>query len=144
MPLMQHRLCNKCGKTSWHELVDRGAPGPCYWCCRECGERRAAKRVVLSEDHALHRGHVQTQNHAAQVHILDINVLGARLRFVADDGFPVARSDTILFNAGLQPVGPLGVFHLATVRWVKDADFGIAFKKPLFASAADLACVVRG
>ena len=144
MPLVELRKCAECGRTAWHELVDQGPPAPCSWRCRECGDRRSAKRVCLSDDHALHRGHVQTQNQAAAVHILDLSVLGARLRFVAGDGFPVAKRDKILFNAGLQPVGPLGEFHLATVRWTANDEFGIAFQKALFASAADLSCVVKG
>jgi len=144
MPLVELRKCAECGKTAWHELVDRGPPGPCFWRCRECGDRRTAQRVALSQEHALHRGHVQTQRQAAQVHIVDISVLGARLRFVEEDGFPVAKKDKILFNAGLQPVGPLAEFHMATVRWVDGDDFGIAFQKPLFASACDLSCIVKG
>lgn len=144
MPLVELKKCRECGRTSWHELVDHGPPTPCYWRCRECGDRRAAERIRLSEDYALHRGRVQTQRQAAAVEIVDISVLGARLRFVAEDGFPVRQSDQILFNAELQPVGPLGVFHLSTVRWVEADEFGIAFHKPLFASAADLSCVVRG
>jgi len=144
MPLVKLNKCTACGNTTWHEMVDCGPPGPCSWRCRDCGDRRAAKRVALSDDYALHEGHVQTQTRSAAVRIVDISVLGARLRFADDGGFPLSRSDKILFNAALQPVGPLGVFHLSTVRWVEGNEFGIAFQKPIFASAADLACVVRG
>ena len=143
MPLVELRKCTECGTTAWHELEDRGPPAPCYWRCRECGERRLAKRISLSDDYALHRGHVQTQSQAAAVHIIDISVLGARLRFVAGEGFPVVHRDKILFNARLQPVGPLGVFHMATVRWVKNNEFGIAFQEALFACAADLSCCIN-
>ena len=144
MPLVELKKCNECGKTGWHELVDHGPPAPCYWRCRECGERRAAKRIQFSEDDALHRGHVQKPTSAAQVQIIDLSVLGARLRLTGEEDFMVQKKDRLLFNAGLQPVGPLGVFHPATVRWVKDDEFGIAFQKPLFASAADLLCMVKG
>ena len=144
MPLVELRKCAACGKSAWHELVDRGPPAPCFWRCRECGERRSAKRVSFCADDALHRGHVQTRHQAAEVHIIDLSELGARLRFVEAKGFPVAEHDKILFNAGLQPVGPLGEFRMATVRWVEDDEFGIAFEKPLFTSPNDLSCVVKG
>ena len=80
MPLVELKKCPECGATTWHELVDHGPPAPCYWRCRTCGERRAARRIQLSQDHALHRGHVQKPTSAAQVQILDLSVLGARLR----------------------------------------------------------------
>ena len=144
MPLVELRKCAECGKTAWHELVDRGPPAPCYWRCRACGDRRSAKRVAFCAEDALHRGHVQTQHQAAEVYIVDISVHGARLRFVEDDGFPVAEKDQILFNAGLRPVGPLAEFHMAAVRWVDGGDFGIAFNNPLSASPSDLSCVLKG
>ena len=144
MPLVELKKCPQCGTTAWHELVDHGPPTPCHWRCRTCGERRAARRVQLSQEHALHRGYVQKPTSAAQVQIVDLSVLGARLRLTGDEDFPVQPKERLLFNAKLQPVGPLGVFHRATVRWVKGNEFGIAFQKPLYASAADLLCMVKG
>ncbi|OLN30757.1 hypothetical protein DVDV_0459 [Desulfovibrio sp. DV] len=75
--------------------------------------------------------------------IIDLSVLGARLRLTGEEDFIVQKKDRLLFNAGLQPVGPLGVFHMATVRWVEDDEFGIVFQQPLFASAADLTCIIN-
>ncbi|KHK03365.1 PilZ domain-containing protein [Desulfovibrio sp. TomC] len=144
MPLVELKKCAECGKTGWHELVDHGPPTTSFWRCRACGDRRAAERIRLSEEYALHRGHVQKPTRAAQVQILDLSVLGARLRLSGEEDFSVAQKDKVLFNAGLQPVGPLGVFHMATVRWVKDDEFGIAFQKPLLACAADLLCMIKG
>jgi hypothetical protein len=143
MPLVELKKCKECGHTDWHELVDNGPPGPCYWRCRTCGERRAARRIQLSEEYALHLGHVQKPTSAAQVQILDLSALGARLRLTGEEDFTVEQKDRLLFNAGLQPVGPLGVFHLATVRWVKGDQFGIAFQKPLYTSADDLTCIIN-
>lgn len=144
MPLVELKKCPECGATTWHELVDHGPPAPCYWRCRTCGERRAARRIQLSQDHALPRGHVQKPTSAAQVQILDLSVLGARLRLTDEERFAVRPKDRVLFNAGLQPVGPLGVFHEATVRWVRGDEFAVAFDKPLCACAADLLCMIKG
>ena len=69
---------------AWHELVDNGPPTPCYWRCRTCGERRSAKRIQLSQEYALHRGYVQKPTSTAQVEILDLSVLGARLRLTGE------------------------------------------------------------
>lgn len=143
MPLVEFRKCPHCGAMTWHEMIDGGPPLPCYWQCRGCGERRSAKRIALGEDYALHRGRVQTENRAAQVQIVDISVHGARLRFAGKDAFALHRNETVLFNAGLQPIGPLGVFQRATVRWVDRTDFGIVFNTPLAACATDLSCVVK-
>jgi len=144
MPLVELKKCPQCQTTAWHELVDYGPPTTSYWQCRTCGERRAAKRIQLNQEDALHRGHVQKPNSAAQVQVLDLSVLGARLRLPAEERFTVQPKDRLLFNAGLQPVGPLGVFHGATVRWVRGNEFGVAFEKPLCACAADLLCMIKG
>lgn len=87
---------------------------------------------------------MQKPTSAAQVQILDLSVLGARLRLTGEEDFPVKQKEGLLFNAKLQPIGPLGVFHQATVRWVKGDEFGIAFQKPLYASSADLLCMIKG
>lgn len=142
MPLVEMRKCEECGKMAWHELIDCGPPSPCYWKCRECGERRGSPRIALDPDYALHRGRIQTETQAAVVQVVDISVRGARLRLTGDDEFHLEPGLKLLFNAELQPVGPLGVFHMATVKWASQSEFGIAFHKPLFASAADLACVI--
>ncbi|MHC1789929.1 PilZ domain-containing protein [Solidesulfovibrio sp.] len=142
MPLVEMRKCSECDKMAWHELIDCGSPAPCYWKCRECGGRRTSPRITLDPDYALHRGRIQTENHAAVVHLVDISVRGARLRLAGGDVFAVQPGLVLLFNADLQPVGPLGVFHRATVRWVNLDEFGIAFAKPLLASAADLSCAI--
>ncbi len=87
---------------------------------------------------------MQKPTSAAQVQIVDLSVLGARLRLTGEEDFPVEQKERLLFNAKLQPVGPLGVFHRATVRWVKGDEFGIAFQEPLYASSADLLCMIKG
>lgn len=143
MPLVAYRTCPQCGKMAWHEFVDFGAPGDCYWMCRECGERRMAERVSLGPEYSRHLGKVQTQTASSLVRIVNLSVLGARLQLGNGSDLSLERGDVVLFNARLQPVGPLGEYRAATVRWVAKDEFGVAFKKPLFACAADLKCVVK-
>lgn len=143
MPLVQYTTCSQCDGLTWHEFVDNGPAGECAWVCRQCGDRRAAPRVHLTPESACHRGKLQTDTSAREVMILDLSVLGARLEIEDDDTPMPCRGDTVLFNPRLQPVGPLGVFHRAKVRWVAGSECGVAFERAIFASAADLHRIVK-
>lgn len=142
MPLVQYTTCAQCDRLTWHEFVDRGPLGDCAWVCRECGDRRSARRVTLTPDCACHRGKLQTDAVAREVLVRDLSVLGARLEFEDDQEMP-CRGDVVLFNPKFQPVGPLGVFHRAKVRWVSGCECGVAFERAIFASADDLRRIVK-
>lgn len=141
MPLVQYTTCSQCDRLTWHEFVDDGVRD-CAWVCRECGDRRTTRRVTLSPQCALHRAKLQTDTLAREVMVLDLSVLGARLEI--DDESPMpCRGDMVLFNPKLQPVGPLGDFHRAKVRWVQGSECGVAFERAIFASASDLRRIVK-
>lgn len=52
-------------------------------------------------------------------------------------------NELVLFNAKLQPSGPLGEFRKAYVRWIEGKTLGISFKVPLFESPQELICVIK-
>lgn len=46
MPLLQQRLCLKCGKETLHEFVSKIPFKYSYWKCRECDEKRKFKKQI--------------------------------------------------------------------------------------------------
>ena len=143
MPLLKHATCSECGKTAWHEFVARGAAGECCWVCRECGNQRSAPRVSLGPQYGKRQGKIQTSTASNEVNIVNLSVLGARLELVEEEVLQLKRGDRILFNAKLQPVGPLGEYRRATVRWTKGSEIGVAFTPPILASASDLTRIIK-
>lgn len=143
MPIVQYSSCERCRGMTWHEYVADSVTGTGVWICRDCGDRRAAERFSLGPEAARQLGKIQTDTLISEVAVLDISVLGARLQVLAPGDHMPEKGDGLLFNPRLQPVGPLGVYHRARVRWVDGAVCGVAFAQALLACAADLKRIVK-
>lgn len=143
MALIEHRHCPHCGKSAWHEFVPQADPAGSYWRCRDCGERRTAKRVHLGQAALLHRGRVQTRRTCAAVLIIDISRDGAKLCLDEDMPLVVRVDQPLLFNPLLQPTGELAQYQPAIVRWTQGMEFGLAFERPLALSPGDIRRVVK-
>jgi len=143
MALIEMKRCPHCGRNTWQEFVPISPPAPSYWRCRECGERREAPRVCVPDDALLHRGRVQTQTMCMDVCIVNISRGGARLRYDPEVGQTPFIGERLLFNAQLQPFGELSRYRPSTVRWCKNAEFGLAFDHPLSLSVPDIMCIIK-
>ena len=143
MALLEHRNCPHCGKAAWQEFVPQADPAASHWRCRDCGERRAAKRVHLGRAAVLHRGRVQTPRVCAAVLIIDISRDGAKLCQDEDMPFTVAADQRLLFNPQLHPTGELAQYLPATVRWTQGAEFGLEFDRPLAVSPGEIRRIVK-
>jgi DNA-directed RNA polymerase subunit RPC12/RpoP len=143
MSLIQYRNCPHCGHGTWQEFVSLLPPAPSYWRCRECGDRRDAKRVSLGDEVLLPVGRIQTERACADVYLVDIGRGGARLRLPSEFPIPLTVGDRLLFNAKLQPFGELSRSLPATVRWRQGTDCGIAFARPLDLSDNDIMRIVK-
>lgn len=143
MALIEYRRCPRCGKTTWHEFTPQSPPAASYWRCRDCGERRDAARVSVGFGAQLNRGRVQTEYLCADVFIVDISRLGARVR--CDEMLPVAvhMGQRVLFNPRLQPFGELAHYQPGLVRWIREMEFGLCFERPLSLSNADILRIVK-
>lgn len=143
MSLLEFSRCSHCGKVTWQEFVTQIHPGSSYWRCRDCGERRNAARICVGDDATLNPGRIQTSQLCANVLVVDISRLGARLRAEADSPVAVRRGDRLLFNPQLQPFGELAHYHGAIVRWINGTDFGIGFERPLRISEGDMTRIIK-
>ena len=70
--------------------------------------------------------------------IVNISRGGARLRYDPEVGQTPFIGERLLFNAQLQPFGELSRYRPSTVRWCKNAEFGLAFDHPLSLSVPDI------
>ncbi len=143
MALLEFKRCSHCGKTTWQEFTPQAPPAPSYWRCRDCGDRRDAKRVCCGEGAGLNHGRVQTDRICADVLIVDISPRGARLRPDEDVPVTVYEGERLLFNPQLQPFGELAHYHPCLVRWVRDGEFGVSFEQPLSLAARDIMRIVK-
>lgn len=143
MALIEYRQCSHCGKITWQEYVPQVCSDQSYWLCRDCGDRRSAKRICVGDSALLHRGRLQTEGTCADVLIIDISRNGAKLRL--DDEMPITiRCDqVVLFNPKLQPFGELAQYIPCLVRWVDGAEFGLLFKRPLALASGDIMHIVK-
>ena len=99
--------------------------------------------MSLGDIHARPIGKIQTRNASSLVEIINIHNEGAKLEIVEGGSLPVSPRELVLFNAKLQPSGPLGEFRKADVRWIEGDTLGISFKTPLFESPEELVCVIK-
>jgi hypothetical protein len=143
MALIIQKRCAHCGRGTWQEFVAMTPPAPSFWRCRECGERREAPRVMVSENTLLHRGRIQAKAFCAEVSILDIGPGGAKLRLDPDIPNPLSVGERLLFNALLQPFGELSRYLPGAIRWEKGQAFGLAFAHPLSLPADDISCIIK-
>ncbi|MFP5259270.1 MAG: PilZ domain-containing protein [Acidobacteriota bacterium] len=143
MALIEYRRCSHCGKTTWQEFVPQADPTASYWRCRDCGDRRAAKRVCLARNALLHRGRIETGRTCAAVCIIDISPDGARLSLDEDMPVEIRTNQALRFNPQLQPTGELSQYLPAIVRWTRGLEFGLAFARPLSLPSGDIRCIVK-
>jgi len=143
MALLEHRHCPHCGKSAWQEFVPELDPADSHWRCRECGERRSAKRVNLGRAALLHRGRALINRTFAAVLIVDISRDGARLRQDEDMPITVAADQRLLFNPQLHPTGELAQYLPAVVRWTQGLEFGLEFDRPLALSPGEMGRIVK-
>jgi rubredoxin len=143
MALIEFKRCPHCGKTSWQEFVPQAPPAPSYWRCRDCGDRRDAKRISVGQSSLLNHGRIQTDHLCADVLIVDISPRGARLRPDEDMAVTVREGDRLLFNPQLQPFGELARYHPSVVRWVREDEFGIHFERALAMASGDIMRIVK-
>ena len=143
MPVIKHETCSHCNKPAWHEQACFHDLGDTCWICRSCGNRRGGKRISLGDIHARPLGKIQTRNASSPVEIINIHNEGAKLEIVEGGSLPVSPDELVLFNAKMQPSGPLGEFRKACVRWIEGNTLGISFKTPLFESPEELVCVIK-
>ena len=143
MALLEYRQCPHCGKTTWQEYVPQVSSANSYWRCRDCGDRRTAKRICVADAALLHRGRLQAEGVCADVLIVDISRTGAKLRL--DEETPVAlkRDQSVLFNPKLQPFGELAQYIQCVVRWTDGSAFGLVFNQPLTISSSEIMCIVK-
>jgi hypothetical protein len=143
MALIEYRHCPHCGKTTWQEFVPQLSSACSYWRCRDCGDRRKAKRISISDSDLLHRGRLQTEMTCADVFIVDISRSGAKLRL--DEEMPISLhlDQTVLFNPQLQPFGELAQYIPSLVRWMDGPEFGLLFPRPLTISTGDIMRIVK-
>jgi DNA-directed RNA polymerase subunit RPC12/RpoP len=143
MALIEFRHCPCCGRATWQEFIPLADAASSYWRCRDCGDRRMAKRICIGETALLHRGRLQTAVACADVLILDISRDGARLRLAEDAAIRVAPDQALSFNPQLQPFGELAQLIPSIVRWVREPDFGLLFTRPLTLSASEIRRIVK-
>ncbi|EHJ49641.1 type IV pilus assembly PilZ [Solidesulfovibrio carbinoliphilus subsp. oakridgensis] len=143
MALIEFKRCPHCGKTTWQEFVPQAPPAPSYWRCRDCGDRRDARRISVGQSALLNHGRIQTDQLCADVLIVDISPRGAKLR--SDEEMPVVvrEGERLLFNPQLQPFGELARYHPSIVRWIRDGDFGVHFERPLAMASVDIMRIVK-
>jgi DNA-directed RNA polymerase subunit RPC12/RpoP len=143
MALLEYRNCPRCGHSTWQEFTPLADADSSYWRCRDCGDRRAAKRVRIDETALLHRGRLQTATVCADVLIRDISRDGARLCLDEDMPVELAVDQTVAFNPQLQPFGELAHYIPSVVRWIKGYEFGLLFTRPLAISSGDIRRIVK-
>lgn len=143
MALIEMKTCPHCGRHAWQEFVPKAAPACSFWRCRECGNRREARRLCLDQSALLPRSRIQTEHLCTDVLLVDIGRMGARLRCPEGRPIPLHPDERVLFNPHLQPFGELSRYTAAIVRWIRSPDFGVRFAHPLSASSSEIMRIVK-
>ncbi|EFL49411.1 type IV pilus assembly PilZ [Solidesulfovibrio fructosivorans JJ]] len=143
MALIEFKRCPHCGKPTWQEFIPQAPPAASYWRCRDCGDRRDAKRIRVGNGALLNHGRLQTEHLCADVLIIDISRRGTRVCCDEDLPITVHMDQRVLFNPQLQPFGELAHYQPGFVRWIRDMEFGICFEHPLSLSTSDITRIVK-